>query len=300
MSNIIDIINIACCQYRIELLPNWDNYVLKIENLVINAKEKNADILLMPEYTGVEAVCKKFSTDQELYVELQSVIPQYLSLYQYLAKKYDIYIQAGTIIEKINKKNINNYYANRGYFFSPNGEYQYQDKLQLTQYEKNIKLFQCGDEQKIFDTLFGKIGIAICYDSEFPEIVRNLTYAGAEIILVPSYTTTLAGYHRIFLSCRARAIENQCYAAVSFVVNQVNLSGQIDETFGRAAIVGPADIGFPDDGIITQGVMNKPMVSVGELSLAALNRVRQEGQVHNFEDSASYASIKKNAVTVIK
>jgi predicted amidohydrolase len=289
-------INIACCQYKIELLKNWDSYALKIENLVIEAKDKNADILLMPEYAGVEAVCKKFPTDQELYVELQSVIPKYLNLYQYLSKKYQIYIQAGTIIEEI----AENKYANRAYFFSPNGEYQYQDKLQLTQYEKNLQVLRSGNEQKIFDTKLGKIGIAICYDSEFPEIVRNLTYAGAEIILVPSYTTTLAGFHRVFLSCRVRAIENQCYVATSFVVNQVNLSGEIDETFGQAVIVGPADMGFPDDGIIAQGVMSKPIIIVAELSLAALSRVRQEGQVHNFEDSASHANIRKNAVTVIK
>jgi len=289
-------IKIACCQYQIEKLENWDHYTHKIETLVDEAKNKAATILLMPEYAGIEIVCKKFATDHELYDVLNPLIPKYLEFYKKLASKYQIYIQAGTIIKKIKPQ----LFANRAYLFSPNGECDYQDKLQLTGYEKTLKIFQQGAQQKIFETSFGKIGIAICYDSEFPELVRRLVQQGASIILVPSYTSSLAGYHRVSLSCRARAIENQCYVATSYVINKVDLSGPIDHNYGNSGIFSPADTGFPDDGIIAQGIMNKPMLVMGHISLKALDKVRKEGQVHHIVDLQHCTQVEKNPVKTIR
>ncbi len=277
-------IKIACCQYQIERLHSWENYVVKIEKIVSAAKNQDAMLLLMPEYIGTEIACKKFATDQELYNAIQLIIPQFIEMYKILAKKYQLYIQAGTIVEKLSSGK----FANRAYLFSPSGSYAYQDKLQFTAYEKNTQLFQGGDHQKIFTTSFGKIGIAICYDSEFPETVRNLAQQGASLILVPSYTTTLAGYNRVFLSCRARAIENQCYVATAYVINENSLTDEIDQAYGQAAIFSPADTGFPDDGIIAQGKMNEIMLIIANIDFTALEKVRKEGQVHNFYDAQHY------------
>jgi predicted amidohydrolase len=288
-------IKIACCQYQIEILPDWESYVAKIEKIILEAKKKGATILLMPEYSGIEIACKKFNTDDELFTALQPIIPKYIDFYQKLAKTHQIYIQAGTIIEKTAPGK----FLNRAYLFSPKGLYEYQDKLQLTEAEKSANLLQHENQQKIFETSFGKIGIAVCYDSEFPEIIRRLVLHGASIILVPSYTTTLAAYNRVFLSCRARAIENQCYVAISYIINKVDLSGEMEETYGQAAILGPADTGFPDDGIIVQGIMNKPMLIVGDLSLEKLDWVRKEGQVHNLEDTMQCKQIEKHEIKTI-
>lgn len=271
---------VATCQYQIEILPHWQAYVDKVEAIVTQAKQHHIDVLMLPEYAGIEIACDQFVTDHALYQALQPLMPQYIQLYQDLAKKYDLYIQPGTIVEEV----APNQYVNRAYFFSPDGTYGYQDKLQLTEYEKSLQVLVRGKEQRLFDTAFGKIGIAICYDSEFPEIIRALTKAGALLILVPSYTTTLAGYYRVFLSCRARAIENQCYVAVSYVINSVNISGELDNTFGQAAIVSPADNDFPDDGIIATGNMNHIEVISAELDTQKLIELRKHAQVRNFDD----------------
>lgn len=113
------------------------------------------------------------------------------------------------------------------------------------------------------------------------------------------YTTTLAGYHRVFLSCRARAIENQCYVATSFVVNRNDLSGEADDTFSMATILSPADTGFPDDGVIAQGVMNQPMLVISDLDVKALDSVRQNGQVHNFEDAKRFIKFEMGEIKII-
>lgn len=272
---------IACCQYQIEKLSHWEQYTNKIETIIQEAKLKKAEIILFPEYAGMEIACQFFKTDQELFNALQSLIPNYIQLYQQLAKQYQIYIQPGSIIEANSLGTFNN----RAYFFSPTGLYGFQDKLKLTEFEKKLQVLQPGKHQTLFETPFGKIGIAICYDSEFSQIIRNLTKAGATLILVPSYTPTIQGFNRVFISSRARAIENQCYVAVSFVVNKFNLSAEEEMTYGQAALFSPADQGFPEEGIIALGTFNQTEIVTGDFHPDQISFIRENGQVHNFLDT---------------
>lgn len=273
-------IKIASCQYQIENLLDWQCYVAKIESLISEAKQQGVQLILLPEYAGVEVACARYETDRNLFKTLQAKVPQYIEFYSDLARRHHMYIQPGTMIVEIAPGR----YVNRAYFFGPEGEQGYQDKLQLTEYEKKLRVMQYGEQKKLFKASWGDVGIAICYDSEFPEIVRFLVDAGALLILVPSYTTSMAGYNRVLLSCRARAIENQCYVAVSYVVNTVNLSAGVENTFGQAAILSPVDKGFPDDGIIAQGKMNEVSMIVADIYLEKLLTVREQGEVRNFAD----------------
>jgi predicted amidohydrolase len=272
---------IAVCQYTIELLPNWKAYIQKILTLVLEAKENACQLLILPEYAGIEVATGQYSSDAELYKSIQTRIGLYKDFFQDLAIKYQLYIQPGTIIEAISP----NQYRNRAYFFGPSGTIGYQDKLQLTEYEKSDPLLSSGNTQTVFDTEFGKIGIAVCYDSEFPEHIRSLAAAGSWLIIVPSYTTSTAGFYRVYLSCRARAIENQCYLAMASAVGSIDFCGPAEESMGKAAVMGPADIGFPDDGIVTQGIMNRPEMIFSAIFPEKIETVRKIGQVHNFEDS---------------
>lgn len=256
-------IQISCYQYQIDILSCWKSYTRKIIDIVSLAKKEKSKLIVLSEYSGNEIVCKKMETDKDIYLSIQPLIPKYIEFYKNLSKKENIYIQPGTIIEKISSDR----YVNRAYFFQPSGHYGFQDKLFLTKYEKEEGLLQKGFGQTIFETTFGKIGIAICYDSEFPEIVRNLVKQGAFLILVPSYCTTLASFFRVYLSCRARAIENQCYIAVSQTVNTVQLTNEIEQTFGQSCILGPADIGFPENGILAQGKMNEVSMISAKISM---------------------------------
>jgi predicted amidohydrolase len=253
--------------------------------LVLQAKEINAALLMLPEYAGIEIACKYHDADLNLYQSIQPLISQYKEFYSNLARQYQIYIQPGSIIEEITPDT----YCNRAYFFGPSGGIGYQDKLCLVEFEKIGQFIKPGKTQSIFNTALGKIGIAICYDSEFPEIVRSLTKAGATLILVPSYNNSLASYHRVLFSCRARAIENQCYLAMSCVVGQVKIDLP-ENTYGKAAIVGPIEDGFSNDGIMTEGTLNQQMMVVGSISFEKLNTIRAQGQTHNFEDSQSLGS----------
>jgi predicted amidohydrolase len=65
-----------------------------------------------------------------------------------------------------------------------------------------------GDVFPVFDADFGRVGLLICHDTSFPEPARELSLAGAELILVP-----IAGGREALV--RARAIENGVYVATS-------------------------------------------------------------------------------------
>jgi len=139
-------------------------------------------------------------------------------------------------------------------------------------------------EIKTFDTEYGKIAINICYDSEFPLLARKQVEAGCVLILVPTCTDTVAGYHRVKIGCQARALENQCYVVQSSLVGDAIWSEAVDVNVGASAIYTPVDRGFPDDGILVIGSFNAVQWVIAEICLDDIETVRQQGQVFNHRD----------------
>ena len=64
--------------------------------------------------------------------------------------------------------------------------------VHITEYESFHEqgYYAPGDRgAPVFETRFGRVGVAICYDRHFPEYLRALTLAGAELIVVPQAGT---------------------------------------------------------------------------------------------------------------
>ena len=129
-----------------------------------------------------------------------------------------------------------------------------------------------------------KLGVALCYDAEFPLLVRRLTVAGADVIAVPSCTDAAAGYHRVRVACQARALENQCYVVQAPTVGTAAWSIAVDENVGAAGVFAPCDRGFPADGVVALGALNAAALVVAELDLARVDEVRRDGQVLGHRD----------------
>jgi predicted amidohydrolase len=277
-------VKIATAQYDISFLGNWSTYRSKIERWVAEAVEQNARILLFPEYGSMELASlfskEIYSSLSQQLASLQSVLDDYIDLYRSLAVKNGCYIQSGTIPVRMPAGD----YRNRAYLFMPNGDVDFQDKLMMTRFENEQWLIKSGTELKCFDTEFGRIAINICYDSEFPMLARKQVEAGANLILVPSCTDTLAGYHRVKIGCQARALENQCFVVQSPTVGSAPWSEAVDINIGAAAVYTPVDRGFPDNGILAIGELNAVQWVYAEISLTACEKVRAEGQVFNYRD----------------
>jgi predicted amidohydrolase len=173
---------------------------------------------------------------------------------------------------------------NRAWLLSPSGDAAFQDKRQMTRFENEQWGVTAGDVLKIFDIGAAKIGIAICYDIEFPLIAHAMSEAGADLILAPSCTDTMAGANRVHVGARARALENQVYVALSPTVGDAPWSPAVDENHGWAAVYATPDRGFPDDGILAKGELDQPGWVTADLDFDKLRAARDTAQVFTRKD----------------
>ena len=284
-------VKIAAAQYDISFLETWENYQKKSEFWVRDAAEQGAKILLFPEYNTMELASlfskAVYSSLNEQLGALQTVHKMFLNLFQSLSQQYQCLIQAGSFPVQISE----GVYHNRAYLFMPNGEIDFQDKMMMTRFENEQWLINAGEELKTFDTEFGRIAINICYDSEFPLLARQQVEMGANLILVPSCTDTVAGFHRVKIGCQARALENQCYVVQAALVGDAPWSPAVDVNIGAAGIYTPVDYGFPDNGILASGEFNKSQWVFADIDLELCEKVRAEGQVFNYRDWALQTGI---------
>jgi predicted amidohydrolase len=275
---------IAAAQYPIDFLGDWENYAAKITRWVAEAVAQGARLLVFPEYFSME-LASLFPADvygslSAQLMSMQTVLPEFLKLFAAQAQQHQVTICAGSFPVRVE----NGTFHNRSYLFHPDGRHEFQEKLQMTRFENEQWLIEGGNDVRVFDSELGRIGIAICYDSEFPLIARRMVELGANIILVPSCTDTLAGYWRVRIGCQARALENQCYVVHSSTVGTAAWSPAVDVNVGAAAIYTPVDRGFPDDGVLATGTLNASQWVYADIDPDAIGNVRRTGQVFNYRD----------------
>ncbi|MFN3449288.1 MAG: nitrilase-related carbon-nitrogen hydrolase, partial [Roseococcus sp.] len=174
--------------------------------------------------------------------------------------------------------------VNRAPLIAPDGRLAMQEKRQMTRFESERWGVSPGAPPNVFPTPWGLIGIAICYDAEFPKLVRAQVEAGAWLVLVPTCTDTAHGFQRVRIAARARAMENQCFVAVAPTVGGFAASAALDENHGAAGIFGPVDRGFTEDGVIAEGGYDAPGLVLARLDPARIEAVRAEGAVRNHRD----------------
>ena len=271
---------IATAAYRPEWHADWDVLAAKLGAWVAEAAGQGAELLVFPEYAGVEAGLIGAPKDRSPtgWVEaLCDAYARWTHLHVEMAQKHGVYILAGSLPWAFGDKAVN-----AASFCAPSGDFFVQQKMILTPYERDAMKLAAGQRLQLLDTTLGKIGILICYDSEFPLQARALVAAGADLILVPSCTEAHAGQTRVRQSCRARAIEGQCLVVQAPLVGDVPACEIIDTNTGRAGIFCPPDNGLPQDGIIAQGATDTPGWTIAEVDLGPIAAVRQTGQVGNF------------------
>lgn len=270
---------IAAVAYQCERLSGWRAQDAKLDAIL---REAAADLVVFPEYAAMEAAliagpCSASITDwRDLAAERAG---DWVDQFRHMAQTHGCHIVAGSG-PVVTDRGV----VNRSWLIAPDGSVAHQDKRLLLRYERDELGMVPGEELRLFDTALGKIGLLICYDSEFPLQARALCDAGAEMLLVPSCTDLAAGQTRVRQSCRARAIENQCLVVQAPLVGEVSGCDPIDRSTGRAAFFCPPDHGLPETGILAQGKVDRPGAVVAEVDPAAIAAPRRTGQVGNFAD----------------
>ena len=274
-------VTIAAAAYPLDWFDDFAGYRAKAARWVADAAVQGADLLVFPEYGAMELASlggAAIAADLEgALSEVARHRPRMDALFADLAAQHGVHIlgPSGPVF-------TGNRPVNRATLFGPHGVIGHQDKQIMTRFEReDWDVVPGADGLAVFDTALGRLGIIICYDSEFPLLGRALAEAGVEILLAPSCTETLAGFTRVRVGSMARALENQCAVVHAPLVGQAGWCVGVEENTGRASIYGPPDRGWPAEGILAEGAMDTPGWVMARVSRDLVAETRADGGVLN-------------------
>ncbi|MEX5729988.1 putative amidohydrolase [Rhodovulum iodosum] len=271
---------LAAAAWPVDWHDDWAGYEAKLTAWVTEAAGEGADLLVFPEYGAMElASLAGAAVAGQLEGSLRAVsdlVERTDALNARLAIAHEVHILGASAPVWAGERPVN-----RARLFTPDGATAAQDKQIMTRFEREDWNVVPGGPLRLFDTALGRIGVLICYDAEFPLLARALIEAGADILLVPSCTDTLAGYWRVRIAAMARALEGQCVVVQAPTVGAAPWCPAIDENVGAAAIYGPPDLGFPETGVLAEGPLNAPGWVYAQADRVAIARVRAGGAVRN-------------------
>jgi predicted amidohydrolase len=163
-----------------------------------------------------------------------------LPVFAELAKELGVWLLAGSLAIKVSDTKT----ANRSFLFSPDGKISARySKVHLFDVDlpsgekyRESNTVVSGNEAKLAQTPWGKIGLSICYDIRFPQLYRAMAKKGAFAFTAPSAFTETTGKAHWHVLLRARAIEN---GAFMIAPAQGGLHANGRRTFGHSLIIAP-------------------------------------------------------------
>jgi predicted amidohydrolase len=276
-------LKVAAAQYPIDQPATLDAWRDKIVRWVADGAATGAEVLVFPEYAAIEQAA---ALGEKVYGDLDATLQAVaelegdrVALHQDLAAKHRVHILVGSGPSRKGEGR----YVNAAQLVTPKGSVGIQEKLIMTPFETDWGI-SAGTQLRVFDTVLGLVGINICYDSEFPLIARAMAEAGAELLLVPSCTERVSGYHRVRTGSRARALENQIATVVSPTVGDALWSPAVDRNTGSAGIYVPSEQTVSDTGILAQGELNAAQWVTADVDMARLRHLRTSGEMRNYID----------------
>lgn len=277
-----DRIRVAAAQYPLDEVPSFPAWQAKMAAWVAQGAATGARLLVFPEYGLLElAAIGGVAARGDAAATLTAVAGLSAEAERHvgkLASQHGLYILAPSGPARAGGQIVN-----RAALIAPSGAVGHQDKQIMTPFEREWGMVP-GHGLNVFDTALGRIGIAICYDSEFPLLVRGLTEAGAELVLIPSCTEQLSGYHRVRAAAAARALESQIATLTAPTVGDAPWCAAIDRNTGAAACFVPPEAALSMTGVVAEGTLDEPGWISVDIDLAALRRVRDSGEMRNAHD----------------
>src|SRR5271156_6067959 len=237
----------------------------RAERLVRVGAARGANIVALPEVFNWRG--KRI----EQAAAAETIGGESLALMSRLARELQIHIVAGSITEQVEGEAR---CYNTSALIGPDGRrlavyrkihlFDIDLPGRVTVRESDAKL--AGADVVTAATPLGAVGLSICYDLRFPELYRRITFAGAQIIAVPSAFTFPTGEAHWEPLLRARAIENQAYVIAPAQFGP-NVYGYSD--YGNSMIVDPW-------GRVLARAADQEGVVVAPIDLEYQERVRRE------------------------
>lgn len=274
------IIRLGLVQWQMRNFKNIEEFYEQVNFFVRTLSNYKADFILFPELFNTPLLAAyNHLEEHEAMRALAEHTEEIKQHFASLAISHNVNIIAGSmpILEENKLYNIS-------YLLHRDGKIDSHKKIQVTPYEREHYNMVGGSDIKVFKTDSGKIGILNCYDVEFPELARLLADEGMQILFVPSLTDTQTGYVRVRSCAQARAIENECYVALTGCVGNLPGVNHMDIQYSQAAVFTPSDFAFPENAIKAEATPNSEMTLIVDVDLNALKEVHHYGAVQNLKD----------------
>ena len=192
------------------------------------------------------------------------------SLLSSLAKKYGILLSAGSVPEVGENGSI----YNTAYVFDRSGRmiakhrkmHMFDIAIRGGQHYRESDTLTAGDRVTTFDTEFGRMGLCICFDCRFPELVRLMVLEGARVILVPAAFNMTTGPAHWELMFRSRAVDDQCFMVGTSVARD---PAGLYVSWGHSLVVSPW-------GNVISEMDERPGVKITELDLKLVDEIREQ------------------------
>lgn len=251
-------------QLQTHVYQEKEKNIEELEKYLIKIKEENVDLVTLGEMFN----CPYITSNFPVYAEPEG--GESWKACSDLAKKYHIYLSAGSIPEVDEAGRV----YNTAYVFDREGRqiakhrkaHLFDIDVEGGQSYRESDTLTAGNECIVFDTEFGKIGLCICFDFRFPELSRIMAQNGAKILIVPAAFNMTTGPAHWDILFRSRALDNQCYV--------IGTSGARDESSGYVAwghtlLVSPW-------GNVIQQLDEKEGYMINEIDLEYVDKIRKE------------------------
>ncbi len=252
---------IGVCQLNV--VEDKEKNIIRAEKMIREAAENGSKLVVLPEMFNCPYQNKFFPIYAEEYPgETTSMLAE-------IAKELEIYIVGGSIPERDGDS-----IYNTAYIFDKKGQLIGRHrKMHLfdIDVEGGIKFKEsdtlgAGKEVTVVDTEFCKVGVAICYDMRFPELMRLMALEGAEVIIVPAAFNMTTGPAHWKLTVRARALDNQVYFVAASPARDMKASYH---AYGHSSIVNPW-------GEVISESNEKEDIIYAEIDLDKVKKIRKE------------------------
>jgi len=224
---------------------------------------QGADMVVLPEMFNCPYETQRFPQ----YAEPEGG-PTWQRMRQ-VAIENHIYLVCGSIAE-IEDGNI----YNTSFVFDREGNqigkhrkiHMFDINIENGQYFKESETLEAGDHATVFETEFGTIGLAICYDVRFPELSRMMVDRGAKMLIYPAAFNMTTGPAHWELLFRTRAVDNQVFTVGCAPARDYSLSYI---SYGNSIVVDPwGDVlGRLDD---SEGYL------LGEIDFGEVSHIREQ------------------------
>jgi predicted amidohydrolase/GNAT superfamily N-acetyltransferase len=274
------IVRVGLVQWQMRPYKDIDELMQQAEFFIDSVSGYRCDFALFPEFFNAPLMAEyNHLTEAEAIRKLAGYTEQIRDKFSELSISYNINIISGSMPEIVN----GNLY-NAGYLCKRDGSIDRFEKLHITPDERRIWGMQGGRQIKSFDTDCGKIGVLICYDSEFPELSRILADEGMDILFVPFLTDTQNGFSRVRYCAQARAIENECFVVMAGSVGNLPKVHNMDIQYAQSMVFTPCDFAFPTNGVKAEATANTEMILIADLDIDQLRELHEFGSVRNLKD----------------